>query len=124
MMLRTLRALALSCAAATAAASEGAPIDNLAPEAGERFTPLGEPGRVERRGEGPVPMILIPGLDFGGGLFDSFVERNRESYTLFSFTPLWWQDAPRGGLAGSAARRGGPRAPLRQSLPDRPGGGT
>lgn len=47
---------------------------------------LGVLGRVETRGSGPGTMILIPGLGFGGDVFDPLVERLSGEFTLHAVT--------------------------------------
>lgn len=49
-------------------------------------TPLGQPGPVEKRGRGPVPLILIADLRTDWTVFQSFMERNAERYTLYAVT--------------------------------------
>ncbi|HWQ33597.1 MAG TPA: hypothetical protein VNQ79_12150 [Blastocatellia bacterium] len=56
-------------------------------------TPLGELGHVEKRGRGPVPMILISDVRTDWTIWQSFMERNAERYTMYAVT-----------LPGAAAR--------------------
>lgn len=49
-------------------------------------TPLGQLGRVEKHGRGPVPMILIADLRCDGSLYQSFIERNADRYTMYAVT--------------------------------------
>src|SRR5262245_47521140 len=54
-------------------------------------TPL---GHVEVRGTGPVPVVLIPNLVMDWTIFESFMQRNSEKFTMYAVT------LP--GFAGSA----------------------
>lgn len=53
-------------------------------------------GHVEIRGKGPVPMILIPGLACDWTVYQGFMERNRDRYTMYAVTLLGFGqgDAP------------------------------
>ncbi|HEY7214901.1 MAG TPA: DUF2911 domain-containing protein [Thermoanaerobaculia bacterium] len=55
-----------------------------------RGTPQGNYLHVETRGNGPVPMVLIPdfGVD-GGKLYGPFAERNAGAYTMTIVTLPW-----------------------------------
>ena len=48
-----------------------------------RFTPL---AHVETRGSGAVHIILIPGVGFDWTIFESFMERNKDLYTMHAVT--------------------------------------
>lgn len=57
--------------------------------------PLAEVVHVEVRGTGPVPMVLIPGMSCDWTVFDSFMERNKERYTMYALTlPGMGRSAP------------------------------
>ncbi len=56
--------------------------------------PLGKLGRVDKVGTGPVPMVLIPGAAFGGGVWKDFMERNRDAYTMYAVTPPGYEGTP------------------------------
>jgi len=64
---------------------------NAGPPAGEPWpaghTPAGELGKVVKRGRGPVPMILIPPIGFDESVYESFMTRNAERYTMYVATP-------------------------------------
>lgn len=62
-------------------------LNHLQHPPGTETAPLGQLGRVEKVGNGPIPMILIPGAAFGGGIWKSFMERNRDAYTMYAITP-------------------------------------
>lgn len=47
------------------------------------FVPL---AHVEVRGSGPIPMVLIPGLACDWSVFDTFMTRNEQHYTMFAVT--------------------------------------
>lgn len=61
-------------------------LNNLVHPEGYQTAPPGTFGHVEKRGNGPVPLILIPGLGFGWEEFSDFMDRNRESYTMYAVT--------------------------------------
>src|SRR5262245_56654428 len=91
MALRTCIIAALSFAAAYFARAQSQPtdpsIDNFKHPPNTLTAPLGELGRVDKMGKGPVPMILIPGAAFGGSVWKDFMDRNRDSYTMYAITP-------------------------------------
>jgi len=47
---------------------------------------LGTLGDVKRDGTGPQPMILIPGLGFGGDIFDDFMASHTGEFTMYAVT--------------------------------------
>src|SRR5262249_35539798 len=49
-------------------------------------TPLGNLGAVEKRGRGPIPMILIAEIRTDWSLYRSFMDRNAERYTMYAVT--------------------------------------
>lgn len=49
-------------------------------------TPLGSLGAVEKRGRGPIPMILIADLRTDWSLYRNFMDRNAERYTMYAVT--------------------------------------
>jgi pimeloyl-ACP methyl ester carboxylesterase len=49
-------------------------------------TPLGNLGAVEKRGRGPIPMILIADLRTDWSLYRNFMDRNAERYTMYAVT--------------------------------------
>jgi pimeloyl-ACP methyl ester carboxylesterase len=59
-------------------------LDNLVLPEGYETSPLGTFGHVDERGEGPVPMVLVPGGGFGWEVFESFMEANRSEYTMYA----------------------------------------
>ncbi|HSR52553.1 MAG TPA: alpha/beta hydrolase [Acidobacteriota bacterium] len=61
-------------------------LNNLVHPEGYKPSPPGTFGHVEKRGEGPVPMILIPGRGFDWSVFESFMQRNRKAYTMYAVT--------------------------------------
>ena len=61
-------------------------LNNLVHAEGYTTAPLGTLGRVERRGSGARAMVLIPGLGFGGGVFEEFMADHEEAYTLYAVT--------------------------------------
>lgn len=61
-------------ASAPAQASAGNPVP---------FKPV---AHVEKLGDGPVPMILIPGFCCDWAVFESFMQRNASRYTMYAVT--------------------------------------
>lgn len=81
-------------------------------------TPLGQLGGVEKRGRGPVPMILITDIRTDWTLYQNFMDRNADRYTMYAVTLAgyggtlppakpaaldltatpWWDGAKRGVL--------------------------
>ncbi|MBO0720176.1 MAG: DUF2911 domain-containing protein [Blastocatellia bacterium] len=49
-------------------------------------TPLANLGHVEKRGHGPIPLILIADLRTDWTLYRNFMERNAERYTMYAVT--------------------------------------
>lgn len=47
------------------------------------LTPL---AHVETRGDGPVPLVLAPGLCCDWTVWDSFMDRNKDRYTMYAVT--------------------------------------
>lgn len=62
--------------------------------AGAATCPVGTLGHVEKRGSGPVPVILFPGAGFGWDAWESFMERNGQKYTMYAVTPAGYGDTP------------------------------
>lgn len=54
---------------------------------GTETSPLGELGHVERRGHGPVELLLVPGAGFGWRAWQPFMERNLDRFTMWAVTP-------------------------------------
>jgi pimeloyl-ACP methyl ester carboxylesterase len=48
--------------------------------------PLGTLGHVEKRGTGPQTLVLIPGMSFGWRIWDEFMQRNADRYTMYAIT--------------------------------------
>jgi pimeloyl-ACP methyl ester carboxylesterase len=57
-------------------------------------TPLGSLGAVEKRGRGPIPMILIADIRTDWSLYRSFMDRNAERYTMYAVTLPGYGGAP------------------------------
>ena len=49
-------------------------------------TPLGQLGHIEKRGRGPIPLILIADVRADWTIYQSFMERNAERYTMYAVT--------------------------------------
>ncbi len=75
-----------------AAPVPGEPIDNMVHPAGTITVPVGELGAVEHFGDGPVTLVLVPGAPFSGEIWQGFVERNRERYSMIAVTPAGYGD--------------------------------
>lgn len=61
-------------------------LNNLVDPPGVATAPLGALGGVVRAGTGPQPMILVPGLGFGGQVFDEFMARLGDRYSMYAVT--------------------------------------
>lgn len=61
-------------------------IDNFVHAPGTVTSPLGQLGHVEKRGQGPINMILIAGNGFGWKTFETFMMRNTKRYTMYAIT--------------------------------------
>ncbi len=89
---RVLAGGAIALVSAFAAAQDADPpapaeINNFVHPAGTETAPLGQLGHVEKRGNGPIDVILIPGVGFGWSVWDSFMTRNADRYTMYAITP-------------------------------------
>ncbi len=49
-------------------------------------TILGQMGQVEKRGRGPIPMILIADIRTDWSLYQGFMDRNADRYTMYAVT--------------------------------------
>lgn len=65
------------------AASPATTTQPSAPRGDVTFTPI---IHVEKRGSGPIAMVLIPGLACDWTVFDSFMQRNQDRYTMYAVT--------------------------------------
>jgi N-formylmaleamate deformylase len=90
--MRLFRVLVIAAFASTALAQptqpasqppKGAPPASAKPVAESPLTPL---AHVEVRGKGPIPMVLIPGLGCDWTVFDAFMTRNADRYTMYAVT--------------------------------------
>ncbi len=70
----------------TRALVQDSTLDNLRHPPGTITAVPGTLGRVRRFGEGPKPMLLIPGLGFGDVVWSEFMERHRAAYTMYAVT--------------------------------------
>jgi pimeloyl-ACP methyl ester carboxylesterase len=59
-------------------------LNNLVHGEGYRMGPPDGFGHVEKRGAGPIPLVLIPGGGFGWEVFESFMGRHEKEYTMFA----------------------------------------
>src|SRR5882672_5194589 len=57
-------------------------------------TLLGNLGAVEKRGRGPVPMILIADIRTDWSIYRNFMDRNAERYTMYAVTLPGYGGAP------------------------------
>ncbi|MEE8155357.1 MAG: alpha/beta hydrolase [Phycisphaerales bacterium] len=64
-----------------------AQINNYQHPADTETTPLGTLGHIEKRGNGPVDLILLPGAGFGWSVWETFMARNADRYTMYAITP-------------------------------------
>jgi pimeloyl-ACP methyl ester carboxylesterase len=70
-------------------------LNNLVDPPGYRTAPPGTLGAVAKAGTGSEAMILIPGLGFGGGIFEPLAQRFEADFTTHAVTLA--------GFGGSAA---------------------
>ncbi|MBK6939316.1 MAG: alpha/beta hydrolase [Planctomycetes bacterium] len=49
---------------------------------------------VERRGDGPIPMLLLAGAPYGWKVWEQFMERNASRYTMWAVTPAGYDATP------------------------------
>lgn len=61
-------------------------LDNLVHPEGYETAEPGTFGRVEKRGHGPIPMVLIAGGGFGAHVFEPFVARHESDFTIYAVT--------------------------------------
>ncbi|MBI3450076.1 MAG: alpha/beta hydrolase [Acidobacteria bacterium] len=61
-------------------------LDDLVDPPGYRTAPLGTLGAVKQVGTGAQPVILIPGLGFGGEVFDELMDRWKGRYRMYAVT--------------------------------------
>lgn len=61
-------------------------LNNLVDPPGYRTGRLGELGEFKKVGAGPQPMILIPGLGFGGSIFDELTDGWKDKYSMYAVT--------------------------------------
>ncbi len=61
-------------------------LNNFADPPGYTTSMLGTFGAVSKHGTGSQVMILIPGLGFGGGVFDEFTSAHQNEYTMYAVT--------------------------------------
>jgi pimeloyl-ACP methyl ester carboxylesterase len=59
-------------------------LNNLVHAEGYETGPPDAFGHVEKRGTGPVPMVLVPGGGFGWEVFESFMKRHEAEYTMYA----------------------------------------
>lgn len=61
-------------------------LDNLRHSPGTGTVEFGTLGRVRTEGRGAHPMVLIPGIGFGDDVWNEFMERHRDEYTMYAVT--------------------------------------
>jgi len=76
-------------------------IDNLVHPAGTETGRVGSLGAVVKRGSGPVAMVLLPGAAFGASVFEGFMERNADRYTMYAITPAGYEGTNPPPMPGS-----------------------
>ncbi|HBS29171.1 MAG TPA: hypothetical protein DEB06_06895 [Phycisphaerales bacterium] len=90
-----IRTLGMLCAvtltlAGGAVGAEDAPkptINNLRHVEGQATVPLTADIPFVKRGNGPVTLVLIPGAAFDASVWDEFMARHTERYTMYAITP-------------------------------------
>jgi pimeloyl-ACP methyl ester carboxylesterase len=96
----------LSCRAdaQTRSMAQDPTLDNLRHPPSVATAALDSLGRVRKVGEGPRPMLLIPGLGFGDGIWTEFMERHRTDYTMYAVTLPGFGDTPPLAMPPSGSR--------------------
>lgn len=61
-------------------------LNNLVHPKGYETAPPNTFGHVEKRGTGPVPMVLIPGGGFSWSVFEPFMKNHDKDYTMYAVT--------------------------------------
>ncbi len=61
-------------------------LNNFVDPPGYQTTPPNTLGAVKKVGHGPKSMILIPGLGFGGDVFNNFMASRESTYTMYAVT--------------------------------------
>ncbi len=81
---------------AASAAPMGTPGATLPPQpkTPEPQVPFTALAHVEVRGNGPIPLILIPGLACDWTVFDTFMTRNATKYTMYAVTLAGFGGSP------------------------------
>lgn len=69
-------------------------LDNLRHPAGTDTTPYGTLGLVRKVTGGPGKLLLIPGIGFGAGIWNDFIERHKADHTIFAVTLPGFGDTP------------------------------
>lgn len=70
---------------ATGWAPDGS-VHNLRHPPGTELGEVGTLGEVVRRGSGPVHLLLLPGAPFGAEVWEGFMARNADRYTMWAVT--------------------------------------
>jgi pimeloyl-ACP methyl ester carboxylesterase len=79
-------AVGASSMAFPASAVAPPPAAPAVPKTPEAKVPLALIAHVEVRGNGPIPMILIPGVACDWTIYDTFMTRNAQKYTMYAIT--------------------------------------
>lgn len=69
-------------------------IDNFSAPEGYQSVELGTLGLVIEGGDGPIPVILIPGEGLSAEIFSKFLEDNSDRYTMFAVTLAGYGHTP------------------------------
>lgn len=85
-LLVSLLSLSLPLVAQTRLMAQDPSLNNLAHPAGYEVGAPASLGGVRTVGTGPRHMILIPGLGFGGDVFDDFMARHGDKFTMKAIT--------------------------------------
>jgi len=87
-LMATVAVAALALGVTFASAAAGVPALALPsqPKTPMAQVPLAPLGHVEVRGTGPIAMVLIPGLACDWTVFDTFMTRNAQKYTMYAVT--------------------------------------
>jgi pimeloyl-ACP methyl ester carboxylesterase len=79
-------------------------LNNLVHPSGYKTCLPGELGRVTKFGRGKQSIILVPGLGFGGEIFDDFIKEYKNKYTLYAITPSGFGNTPAPPMPGPGVK--------------------
>lgn len=76
------------------ATSAEAEVDRYRHDPNTETAPLGKLGHLERRGNGPVHLVLLPGAGFDWTTWESFMDANTDRFRMVAITPPGYAGTP------------------------------